>query len=671
MAKKAELKAVLKLDNAHFVREIRKSIRYAKDLARQFARAPISTSFIAGILTARQAVKTTASGFAAMGEAARRAFDFAKIGAVVAAGSILLIAHSAISAAAEAESLRASFTVLLGSAAKGSQRMRELFNFSNKRGLKLTDVAAGSRTLETLTKGALSTGKGLQFVGDVAAGTRVPFQEMASTIGRLYDAMRSGQGGGEELARLQELGAISGSARRRIEALGNAKFGAEGWKLAQKELGKFNGMMEAQSGTWERMMDRFKDSIQEALRQFGTPLMEALKPSLDAASNLVFKMAEDMRGSANEFADGVAEAIDILAGFFDNPSSAVAPLMDLLRAGFATAGNVLIAGMEAGIHVLLNPKLYSGMAEGFWGVAQLVGGYFMDAFKTPIAYMQAAIDKMVDSKNHLLAGGASGAASGSSFGMLGIAAGFGGGMARAAMSPGAGNPSVAERAQALLKSGELDFASRDTIDSGKDHIANSIQELFASVADSIKAVHITDTGGAFADLARAGEGFKRMARRGHDVARPTAPPPRGAPWHPEWSDGSSRLRGSLLGTAGGLGSGSPWAPGGLFTNLMRPKLGVAGAGSSVINDRIGKRTISLLSLRERRQFENETVAGRAAAGDKDPRGVHIANASHAIRSGDRRRMQEAQRERLREKLGLEKTNSILEAIQRSFDKMVN
>lgn len=667
MAKKAELKAVLKLDNAHFVREIRKSIRFAKDLAKQFARQPISTTFLAGLLTARQAIKATASGFEAIASMAKKAFVTAGITAGVAAGAILLIAKNSIEAAAQAETLRSSFTVLLGSAQKSSQRMRELLAFANSKGLRLTNVAEASRVLETLTRGALSTGKGLEMVGDVAAGTKQPFDEMAVTIGRLYDAMRSGQGGGQELARLQELGAITGQARRRIEALGSAKFGAEGWKLAQQELSRYSGMLQSQSNNWERLMERFHDSIEEAMRQFGTPLMEALKPTLDAASNAIFTAAQNLRGTANEFADGMSEAIDILAEFFSDPSSAIGPLMDLLRAGFAAAGNVLIAALEAGIKLLLSPSLYTSMAEGFWGVAQMAGGYFIDAFKKPIAYMQASIEALYEAKSNLVSGGVKGAMKGAAYGLPGMIAGMGAGVGEASGKAGATIPG---RAKDILSSGELDFASKDTIASGKGHIASSIDNLFTTLADSIKSVRIEDTGGAFADLLRAKAGFKRMARAGHDIPRPQPPPARGAPWHPEWSDGRSKMQGTMLGGHGGVMGASMASASGfdLFRNLMRPKLGFAARGSVLNNP--AQRTTSLLALRERRGFENETVAGQMAAGMKDARGVHVSGAQHAIRSGDRRRMQEVQRERLREKAGLEKTNSILEAIQRSFDAMV-
>ncbi|MFR7733459.1 MAG: hypothetical protein ACLU7D_08945 [Collinsella sp.] len=40
---------------------------------------------------------------------------------------------------------------------------------------QLPEIAAASRTLETLTDGALSTGQGLAMVGDVASGTNPPF----------------------------------------------------------------------------------------------------------------------------------------------------------------------------------------------------------------------------------------------------------------------------------------------------------------------------------------------------------------------------------------------------------------------------------------------------------------------------------------------------------------
>ena len=74
---------------------------------------------------------------------------------------------SMISASKEMENLETQFKAILGTRENAQKRMRELSKFASETPFKLTEVAKASRVLETLTKGALSTGEGLRLVGDV------------------------------------------------------------------------------------------------------------------------------------------------------------------------------------------------------------------------------------------------------------------------------------------------------------------------------------------------------------------------------------------------------------------------------------------------------------------------------------------------------------------------
>lgn len=95
----------------------------------------------------------------------------------------------AIDEAANMETMQTGFKVLLGGLSQAQARMAELANFAKKTPFELPEVVAASRTLQTLTKGALATGDGLTLVGDVASATNQPFADIAVTIGRLYDGL--------------------------------------------------------------------------------------------------------------------------------------------------------------------------------------------------------------------------------------------------------------------------------------------------------------------------------------------------------------------------------------------------------------------------------------------------------------------------------------------------
>jgi hypothetical protein len=190
------------------------------------------------------------------------------------AGTVSTAIRVALAPSAEMETLRVQFAVLLGGMDAAKTRMEDLTQFANTTPFELPEVAKASKILETLTRGALSTSDGLRLVGDTAAATGQPFDELAVWVGRLYDGLDSGRPVGEALARLQELGVMSGDVRGQIEALQKeGKKGPEVWAVAEASLGKFGGMMEAQSATAAGLASTFQDSVNQILRDFGDQVL--------------------------------------------------------------------------------------------------------------------------------------------------------------------------------------------------------------------------------------------------------------------------------------------------------------------------------------------------------------------------------------------------------------
>lgn len=180
------------------------------------------------------------------------------------------------------QNVTTAFEVLLGSAEAADKRIRELTEFAGQTPYARDEIYEASRILEIFTKGALSTGDGLRLVGDIAAGTQQEFGDVALWIGRLYDAMAAGRPVGEMTSRLQEMGAISGDARARIEAL--AESGEDItkiWPEVTKEFSRYDGMMSKLSDNLANLLLGVKTSFtNNVLMRWGQGMANALQPAL-------------------------------------------------------------------------------------------------------------------------------------------------------------------------------------------------------------------------------------------------------------------------------------------------------------------------------------------------------------------------------------------------------
>ena len=287
----------------------------------------------AGLQAAMNRAQGAAKNF--MSTFSNVAAPLAALGGVTAAFAGI---GTAISKAAEVEGLQTAFIPLLGSADEAKARIEELSRFAASTPFELTEIAKASKVLETLTRGALSTGEGLTLVGDVASATNVPFSEISATIGRLYDGLQSGRPVGEAMARLQELGAISGETRARLEELSASGANQEAWETAEQALGRFSGSMQLQSGTWNGLLSTLSDNISMALAQFGEPILQTLKPTL-----------QDLIGAAENFAKNAAQLGQTFATITSAAISLASTLSNMIPAiiGVTVAFAAFRSGLDA------------------------------------------------------------------------------------------------------------------------------------------------------------------------------------------------------------------------------------------------------------------------------------------------------------------------------------
>jgi len=305
---------------------------------------------------------------------------------LAAVGSAFGMATSAINASATREQLEAAFVPLLGGADAAQQRIAELSKFAASTPFELNEISKASRVLETLTRGAMAAGDGLRLVGDVASATGTPFEEVATTIGRLYDGLDSGRPVGEALMRLQELGVVSGEVRGRLEDMQKEGLkGNEVWKVAESAMGRFSGSMEVQSKTWNGKISTLSDAWAEVQNQFGKPLLESLKPLLDDAIGLI----EGMAAGAKAVGESLSYAVKFLVAT-------------------AQSGEVWNL-MGAGLQIAFGEAVNFLWKVGYATVGTL-GTYFSEQIKTALMWFDILTDVSFWSGAALALGSALGAA---------------------------------------------------------------------------------------------------------------------------------------------------------------------------------------------------------------------------------------------------------------------
>lgn len=204
----------------------------------------------------------------------------AAVGAAIAAGFALAV-KSSIEVNAQLETTTLQFETLMGDADKAAEHVAGLFKFAERTPFETGPIIEASLKLQTFGGEALNTQENLLLLGDAAAATNAPIDELGFWVGRLYANLEAGQPFGEAAMRLQELAVMSPQARQRMMELQEAGASAsEIFAYFQEDLEQFTGAMEKQAGTWEGMTSTIKDQIQLLLADAMKPFFEEGKDGM-------------------------------------------------------------------------------------------------------------------------------------------------------------------------------------------------------------------------------------------------------------------------------------------------------------------------------------------------------------------------------------------------------
>lgn len=274
-------------------------------------------------------------------------------GAAAAGAAVAGLAQQLVSMAQQAivagiagnagmEQYQTSFKVLLGSAYDARQRIAELTQFANTTPFNMPEVVRADRVLQTFGGTALATGKNLSLIGDIASGTNQRFEDVAMWTGRAYDALQSGRPWGEAAMRLQEMGALSGQARQRLEDLqASGASGQKVWAAFTQEMSRFNGMMQEQSKTASGLASTYQDLQSSFLRTATRPIFDDYKAFLQAATSSSGQSA--LNTAANDTAKAFGVAIPIGLGL------AIAAFKPFIAAGHEAIGMLTFLDEHFGV----------------------------------------------------------------------------------------------------------------------------------------------------------------------------------------------------------------------------------------------------------------------------------------------------------------------------------
>jgi hypothetical protein len=241
----------------------------------------------------------------------------AGLGLAGAAGIAAFVASSS-NAASSIESLTMQFETLLGGADAAGKRMEEIVKFAAETPFEIAELAATSKQLQNAGGDMLAIGDGLRMVGDAAAISGRPLEEVALHIGRIFGAMVSGTSAGESTGRLVEIGLITGDVKREFEALAEAQkkgkvatmSGEQALAKLQSVLSKTQGAMARLASTTEGKLSNMKDNLTQLQVAFGTGFNDGFRDALDAANNFLPKLQSKFTEAGQIVGTSISKAVE-------------------------------------------------------------------------------------------------------------------------------------------------------------------------------------------------------------------------------------------------------------------------------------------------------------------------------------------------------------------------
>ena len=204
------------------------------------------------------------------------------------------------------------FKTLIGNIDEAKAHMADLKALGDTPPFDLDQFAAASRSLMVMTDGVLGYKKSLEMIGDAAAATGRPIEEMGQAVGRLYSFIRDGQPLSRAVMQLRNMGVITPEVAQRLQDMQAAgKSNVEIWAEVEKQLKRYNGAMAEVEKTGEGLMSAIKSRWDNIVRSLGDAFSDTAKGGMAEVLDAAKELEED--GSIGLWARKTVEAFKEVA----------------------------------------------------------------------------------------------------------------------------------------------------------------------------------------------------------------------------------------------------------------------------------------------------------------------------------------------------------------------
>lgn len=276
---------------------------------------------------------------------------------------------------ASAEKARVQFTTFTGSAVAAEKALKSVTAFAANTPFELPEVREAASKLLAFGVAANDLTKSLKTVGDVAAATGTPFNELADIYGKLrvqgrayMEDINQLQGRGIPIIQMlaKQYGVTAETVKKLVEE-GRIGFAQIDYALERstQKGGQFANMMDNLSKTTEGKLSNMADKVTAAFESIFTTLQPVINASIDLVSEFLGSMNVDLKSAG-------AMAQDLAKWIADNRDEAIA----LGKAISGTVNGALGATRDLVKSVQDYLNKYPAVLEGIQFTVDLIGkGY--------------------------------------------------------------------------------------------------------------------------------------------------------------------------------------------------------------------------------------------------------------------------------------------------------